>query len=244
MTGRLLVGLRWWNNMKEDGTSEWVFESHQVRVSQGKAWPPARAVHALTGCHSRNGVVDALQGTRDIHPLDYRIFWGALILSPALWYVPPRGCGRLRPLVAAPHRPVASPRRRVLFGVFAALRNLQWLVIVAVAVALNGANVVGYVKCSNGTLPHKWAVVAVVGRTLTGLVMFALVRDARRGQEQAEECGNTRSTIRTDSQHVVVRWWWWWWRCQRRQRRRRGELCVDLAGQQCSCQRVSSCAAK
>ena len=31
VTGRLLVGLRWWNNMKEDGTSEWVFESHQVR---------------------------------------------------------------------------------------------------------------------------------------------------------------------------------------------------------------------
>lgn len=90
VTGRLLVGLRWWNNMKPDGTSEWVFESHQ--------------------------------GTRDIHPLDYRIFWGALILTPALW---------------------------ILFGVFAALRNLQWLVIVVVAVSLNGANVVGYVKCSN-----------------------------------------------------------------------------------------------
>lgn len=30
VTGRLLVGLRWWNNMKPDGSSEWVFESHQV----------------------------------------------------------------------------------------------------------------------------------------------------------------------------------------------------------------------
>ena len=27
ISGRLLVGLRWWNNIKEDGSSEWVFES-------------------------------------------------------------------------------------------------------------------------------------------------------------------------------------------------------------------------
>merc|ERR1712146_492648 len=27
VTGRLLVGLRWWNNVKEDGTNDWVFES-------------------------------------------------------------------------------------------------------------------------------------------------------------------------------------------------------------------------
>ena len=90
VTGRLLVGLRWWNNMKPDGTSEWVFESHQ--------------------------------GTRDIHPLDWRIFWGGLLFAPLLW---------------------------VVFGIFAALKSLQWLIVVLVALALNGANVVGYVKCSN-----------------------------------------------------------------------------------------------
>ena len=27
VTGRLLVGLRWWNNVKEDGSNDWVFES-------------------------------------------------------------------------------------------------------------------------------------------------------------------------------------------------------------------------
>eukprot|EP00386_Alphamonas_edax_P013734 GDKI01042343.1.p1 GENE.GDKI01042343.1~~GDKI01042343.1.p1 ORF type:complete len:198 (-),score=83.22 GDKI01042343.1:21-614(-) len=27
VTGRMLVGMRWWNDIKEDGTSEWVFES-------------------------------------------------------------------------------------------------------------------------------------------------------------------------------------------------------------------------
>lgn len=28
ITGRLLVGLRWWNHVREDGSSEWVFESN------------------------------------------------------------------------------------------------------------------------------------------------------------------------------------------------------------------------
>ena len=30
VTGRLLVGLRWWNKVEEDGTSSWQFESKKV----------------------------------------------------------------------------------------------------------------------------------------------------------------------------------------------------------------------
>jgi hypothetical protein len=30
VTGRLLVALRWWNHVREDGESEWVFESHPL----------------------------------------------------------------------------------------------------------------------------------------------------------------------------------------------------------------------
>ena len=30
VSGRLLVGLRWWNEVKEDGTNVWVFESKPV----------------------------------------------------------------------------------------------------------------------------------------------------------------------------------------------------------------------
>ena len=29
ISGRILVGLRWWNEVKEDGTEEWKFESSQ-----------------------------------------------------------------------------------------------------------------------------------------------------------------------------------------------------------------------
>ena len=32
VTGRLLVGLRWWNHIDEDGTSHWVYESRKVSV--------------------------------------------------------------------------------------------------------------------------------------------------------------------------------------------------------------------
>jgi hypothetical protein len=31
VTGRILVGLRWWSNAKDDGTTEWVFESRDER---------------------------------------------------------------------------------------------------------------------------------------------------------------------------------------------------------------------
>eukprot|EP00842_Homolaphlyctis_polyrhiza_P004114 jgi/Hompol1/4703/HPOL_003825-RA len=32
VTGRLLVGLRWWNEIRDDGTNQWVFESRENRV--------------------------------------------------------------------------------------------------------------------------------------------------------------------------------------------------------------------
>lgn len=31
ISGRILVGLRWWNKVEEDGTSTWMFESRKVR---------------------------------------------------------------------------------------------------------------------------------------------------------------------------------------------------------------------
>jgi len=31
ITGRLMVGLRWWNQVDDDGRSHWVFESRKVR---------------------------------------------------------------------------------------------------------------------------------------------------------------------------------------------------------------------
>ncbi|ETP49903.1 hypothetical protein F442_04681 [Phytophthora nicotianae P10297] len=89
VTGRLLVGLRWWNKINEDGTSEWVFESHEDMT--------------------------------EIDPLDSRVFWTGLYGAPALW---------------------------VMLLIIAVLKfNVEWALIVVVAVALSGANIIGYTRC-------------------------------------------------------------------------------------------------
>jgi len=89
VSGRLLVGLRWWNAVKEDGSSEWVFESKPE--------------------------------SRQVHPQDSFIFWTALYITPVVWVFLAIG------------------------EVF--LFKVQWLLLVAVALVLNCANVVGYWKC-------------------------------------------------------------------------------------------------
>ncbi|KAM9336303.1 Golgi apparatus membrane protein TVP23 homolog B isoform 2-T2 [Symphorus nematophorus] len=57
ITGRLMVGLRWWNQVDDDGRSQWVFES---RKGSGK------------------------QQTSDS---ESRIFWLGLIVCPVLWVI-------------------------------------------------------------------------------------------------------------------------------------------------------------
>ncbi|XP_048187731.1 Golgi apparatus membrane protein TVP23 homolog A isoform X2 [Perognathus longimembris pacificus] len=58
ITGRLLVGLRWWNQIDEDGRSHWVFEARKVSP-QHMATTEAEA----------------------------RIFWLGLIICPLIWMV-------------------------------------------------------------------------------------------------------------------------------------------------------------
>uniref|UniRef100_A0A8D2LQZ8 Golgi apparatus membrane protein TVP23 homolog n=1 Tax=Varanus komodoensis TaxID=61221 RepID=A0A8D2LQZ8_VARKO len=56
VTGRLLVGLRWWNQIDEDGKSHWVYEAKKV--------PPNVAAPT---------------------EVEARIFWLGLIICPAIW---------------------------------------------------------------------------------------------------------------------------------------------------------------
>ncbi|NWW70479.1 TV23A protein, partial [Climacteris rufus] len=55
VTGRLLVGLRWWNQIDEDGKSHWVFEAKRVPT-----------IAASTEAEAR-------------------IFWLGLIICPGIW---------------------------------------------------------------------------------------------------------------------------------------------------------------
>lgn len=84
VTGRLLVGLRWWNQIDEDGKSLWVFEAKKVSyfcVAFGacksilggiKHWVIALCVQTSRG----NNI-----GTE----AEARIFWLGLIICPLIW---------------------------------------------------------------------------------------------------------------------------------------------------------------
>lgn len=91
VSGRLLVGLRWWVNIKDDGSNEWSFETA----------PPGTKINAI----------------------DSRVFWWSLYGAPIVWFA---------------------------FALVSFLSlSLDWLLINAVAIALTGSNLVGYLKCSS-----------------------------------------------------------------------------------------------
>lgn len=130
VSGRLLVGLRWWNEILEDGSSEWRFESADVRWS-------ARPVMATRLTRARARLTAQLSHRRG-NSLDSGVFWGGLLVAPAIW---------------------------ALFAFGALLRlNFEWLLIVIVALGLNGANVVGYLRCKKGA-----SCVGKAGDELAGL---------------------------------------------------------------------------
>jgi Eukaryotic protein of unknown function (DUF846) len=89
VTGRLLVGLRWWNKVDND-TTTWIFEAAEDKA---------------------------------VNQFDRTVFWTVLYATPCVW---------------------------VAMAVLGVLKmELSWLMIVFMALALSGANVYGYYKCSS-----------------------------------------------------------------------------------------------
>lgn len=128
VTGRLLVGLRWESHVREDGTSEWIFESIPVRE-------PRAAGGGLLSLGLRNcgrllkeephppphAPRRAAQNRAEVGKSDSRVFWGALYVTPFVW---------------------------VLLALIAVLKlNVEWLLVCVVAVSLSAANIIGYWKC-------------------------------------------------------------------------------------------------
>merc|ERR1712226_663285 len=93
ISGRLLVGLRWWNEVDEEGQSKWIFES---RSQKSLARNP-------------------------INTKESTIFWGTLFVFPIVW-----ACYMLYSFAS--------------FG----WTNLP---LILIALALQGANLVGYLRC-------------------------------------------------------------------------------------------------
>lgn len=60
ITGRLLVGLRWWNHVDEDGKSHWVFENRKT--------------------NQQNNSMSVIESTTEAN-----IFWLAIFVADLLW---------------------------------------------------------------------------------------------------------------------------------------------------------------
>jgi len=58
VTGRLLVGLRWWNKVNPDGSTEWIYESATQQMDQDPG-----------------------------HKHDSKLFWTVLYVTPMIWMV-------------------------------------------------------------------------------------------------------------------------------------------------------------
>jgi len=105
VTGRLLVGLRWWNTIDDEGNSHWIFENRFNRDQNSD---------------------DSLKMSNEIHenPADSTIFWTALVIAPILWFI------------------------LLLVTVFRL--NVQWFMVVSLALILSSSNLYGYIRCKLG----------------------------------------------------------------------------------------------
>lgn len=80
ITGRLMVGLRWWNYVDDNGKSHWVFESRKVN----------KCFYKCSNCPFRFNrfLIDPfLQGQLQnrVNDKEATIFWMALISTPVVW---------------------------------------------------------------------------------------------------------------------------------------------------------------
>lgn len=88
VTGRLLVGLRWWNYIDDDGQSHWVFENRAAASSAASSAPGSSAGGAadsefvLFSQSNADAVNRAATSGRDA-----TVFWAALFFSPLLWFI-------------------------------------------------------------------------------------------------------------------------------------------------------------
>lgn len=68
VTGRLLVGLRWWNYIDDEGKSHWVFENRNTKSQEDSN--PLKLDDEIVS-----------------NAADAQIFWTAIILTPIIWFI-------------------------------------------------------------------------------------------------------------------------------------------------------------
>jgi len=109
---------------------------------------------------------ESVENLNEVHPTDARLFWWGLYGTPVVW---------------------------ILLLLVALLKfNVQWMVIVVVALVLSGANIVGYYKCSKDqkkkvqSLVQGGTLLSSLGsNAVTSLIVSAFSSTAQQQQPAA-----------------------------------------------------------
>uniref|UniRef100_A0A8C4N0F8 Golgi apparatus membrane protein TVP23 homolog n=1 Tax=Eptatretus burgeri TaxID=7764 RepID=A0A8C4N0F8_EPTBU len=137
VTGRLMVGLRWWNHIDEEGQSQWLFEARKVMMYAGFEGMRGVCIWVcIVNTHDDDDDDDVCQTFSPPSPkpsqktkqlsseAEVRIFWLGLIVCPLIWGV-------------------------FFFSTLFSF-NFKWLAVVVTGVVLQGANLYGYIRCKLG----------------------------------------------------------------------------------------------
>jgi len=162
VTGRLLVGLRWWNHIDEHGRSTWIYEN---RTSKQQ---PANGNQE--GGDFLNSL-DADKASWRASGADSQIFWTALILYPMVW--------------------------SLLLMVSLFRLNIQWFLLVCMALVLALSNLYGYFRCRFGTGDGvKQQVTSYLGKQLFfNLINSKSEAPERQANPSQQSWSNTRVGI-------------------------------------------------
>lgn len=151
VAGRLLVGLRWWNRINDDGSNEWIFESHEDMT--------------------------------EIDALDAQVFWTGLYGAPVIW---------------------------TLLLIVAVLKfNIQWALIVAIALVLSAANIIGYTKCKKDAKSKMHALMSqgalgALGASASGSSLMSTIGGLALSGASAVAARTTAKPSQAASQSVTV----------------------------------------
>jgi hypothetical protein len=127
VTGRLMVGLRWWNFIDDEGNSHWVFENKHLRQQQEQM---TNGMNLMSKQSNSDATTTGDSG----------LFWAALIIQPIVWFF------------------------LLLVAVFRL--NIQYFMIVSLALILSSSNMYGYIRCRVGSSDLKSAATQYIGKQI------------------------------------------------------------------------------
>lgn len=166
ITGRLLVGLRWWNYIDDEGQSHWVFENRAAMAAAaggaagGTSGPGGSQAQAdaefvlFSQSQQEQSSAEANRATGR----DATVFWAALFFSPLLWFV------------------------FLISAIFSF--NIHWVLFVGMALVLSLSNLYGYFRCRFGSNANASS---VIGQYVGPKMLFNLMRAGAASQQQQQQ---------------------------------------------------------